>query len=259
MSSSPRSASDVHVDTLPYVGNELELFAEARNWKRYFGGIIAPYLRDDVLEVGAGIGGTTRVLCDGRQRSWTALEPDASLADAMRRSFAEAPLPVPARVVTGTLASLPGEARLDALLYIDVLEHIEDDAAEVARAAARLVPGGALIVLCPAHQWLYSPLDRRLGHFRRYSARTMAALTPPPLLSLERLLLLDVVGMLASAANRFLLRQEGASPRQVRFWDRWLVPSSRLVDPIFRHRLGKSVLAIWRRPPGGDAAHSPIS
>ena len=47
--------------------------------------------------------------------------------------------------------TLPAEAKFDAILYIDVLEHIEDDRAEMARAAARLKPGGALIVLAPAH------------------------------------------------------------------------------------------------------------
>ena len=199
------------------------------------------------------------MLCDGRQQSWTALEPDASLADELRRSVAAAPLPIPVHVVTGTLASLPGDALFDALLYLDVLEHIEDDRGEVARAAERLLPGGTLIALSPAHQWLYSPFDARIGHFRRYSARAVKALTPPTL-SLERVLMLDAVGMLASAANRFLLRQATPSARQIRFWDRWLVPSSRVVDPILRHRLGKSVLGIWRRAADvADAGRSPIA
>jgi SAM-dependent methyltransferase len=232
--------------TLTYAGDELELFASATRWKGYYGGIVAPYLRGDVLEVGAGIGGTARVLCDGRQRSWAALEPDPALADAMRRSLAAAPLPAPTRVVTGTLASLPPESRFDAVLYVDVLEHIEDDRGEVARAAERLVAGGALIALAPAQQWLYSPFDERIGHYRRYDRRSIAALTPPAL-ALERVLMLDAVGMLASAANRFVLRQDAPTARQVGFWNRWLVPSSRLVDPLVGHRFGRSVLAIWRR------------
>ena len=233
-------------DAAAYVGNELELFAEARNWKAYYGAILAPHLVGDVLEVGAGIGGTTRVLCDGRQRSWTALEPDPALAEAIRRSAAAEPFPAELRVVTGTLESLPAEARFDALLYIDVLEHIEDDAGEVARAAERLRPGGALIALSPAHQWLYSPFDARIGHYRRYSARTLAALTPPTL-ALERVMLLDAVGVLASAANRLLLRQQTPTREQIRFWDRYLVPPSRVIDPLLGYRVGKSVVGLWRR------------
>jgi protein-L-isoaspartate O-methyltransferase len=59
-----------------YVGTELELFCDANNWKAYFRDLLAPYPGGDVLEVGAGVGATTRVLCDGLQTSWLALEPD---------------------------------------------------------------------------------------------------------------------------------------------------------------------------------------
>src|SRR6187200_2180852 len=66
-----------------YVGQELDLFARAANWKAYFRSVLAPFIRGDVLEVGAGIGQTTRHLCDGRQRSWTCLEPDPALAERL--------------------------------------------------------------------------------------------------------------------------------------------------------------------------------
>ena len=53
-----------------YQGKELELFEYAENWKRYFASHMKPYLKGSVLEVGAGIGGTTKVLCDATQISW---------------------------------------------------------------------------------------------------------------------------------------------------------------------------------------------
>ena len=51
-----------------YQGDELALFQHATNWKGYFKQQIAPYFTGDVLEVGAGLGGTTAHLLDGRQR-----------------------------------------------------------------------------------------------------------------------------------------------------------------------------------------------
>ncbi|HEX7670077.1 MAG TPA: hypothetical protein VF395_10860, partial [Polyangiaceae bacterium] len=63
-----------------YVGTELDVFALAENWKRYYGSFLAPFLSGDVLEVGAGLGATTRALCDGSARRWTCLEPDPELA-----------------------------------------------------------------------------------------------------------------------------------------------------------------------------------
>ncbi len=200
-----------------------------------------------MLEVGAGTGGTTRLLCDGRQARWTSLEPDPALAEQLRQRLAREPLPLPVEVQVGTLADLPADALFDTILYIDVLEHIEDDRAEMARAAAHLAPGGRVIVLAPAHQFLYTPFDKAIGHYRRYSAGTLRAAAPPELKE-ERVFYLDSVCLLASLGNRLLLKSANPSLRQIRFWDRLLVRASRLTDPLLFHRLGKTVIGVWSKP-----------
>jgi hypothetical protein len=57
--------------------------------------------------------------------------------------------------------------QFDSIIYIDVLEHIDADRDELERAANALQPGGFLVVLAPSHQWLYTALDKALGHYRR--------------------------------------------------------------------------------------------
>jgi hypothetical protein len=109
-----------------------------------------------------------------------------------------------------------------------------------------LNPNGRLIVLGPAHSWLYSEFDAAIGHFRRYTRRTISALQPSGL-TIEKLIYLDVVGLFASLGNRLILRSSLPTEQQVLFWDRWLVTSSRVLDPLVGHRLGKSVLAVMRR------------
>jgi SAM-dependent methyltransferase len=224
-----------------YVGSELELFKKARNWKAYWRAQIAEFVRGEVLEVGAGIGANTLALADLTYERWTCLEPDAVLA-------ARIELPPGGRHVTavGTIGDLNEDAKFDAILYIDVLEHIEDDRGEMARAAARLKPGGALIVMVPAHPFLFTPFDAAIGHFRRYTRASLHQ-TAPAALGLEKLVYLDAAGMLASAANRVLLRSAMPTERQILTWDRLLVPVSRLIDPIFAGRVGKNVLGIWRK------------
>lgn len=242
-----------------YEGNELEVFEHALNWKSYFHAQLRDYLRGRVLEVGSGLGATTRLLCDGRQQEWLCLEPDPELAEGMRRRLAEQPLPLPVAIAVGTLADLPEVARFDTILYIDVMEHIENDRQEMELAVAHLEPGGRLLVLSPAHEWLYTPFDKAIGHFRRYTAKTLRAVAPPSLKP-ERIFYLDSVGMLASLANRLFLRSAQPTLRQVLFWDRKLVTASRLLDPLFRYRVGKSVIGVWRKmsartaPPHGGAA-----
>jgi 2-polyprenyl-3-methyl-5-hydroxy-6-metoxy-1,4-benzoquinol methylase len=229
-----------------YAGSELDLFKRARNWKAYWRAQIAEFVRGEVLEVGAGIGANTVALADLSYKRWTCLEPDAVLA-------ARIELPPGGRHQTavGTIGDLSADAKFetllyDTILYIDVLEHIEDDRGEMARAAARLKPGGALIVLSPAHPFLFTPFDAAIGHFRRYTRASLHQ-TAPATLSIEKLIYLDAAGMLASAGNRMLLRSAMPTERQILTWDRLLVPVSRLIDPLLAGRVGKNVLGIWRK------------
>src|SRR5437868_4246485 len=121
-----------------YSGTELDQAALAINWKAYFASRLSPYLVGRVLEVGAGLGGTTVRLRDGRQESWLCLEPDPQLADRLEANLHDCPSPVPTNVMKGDIASVPSEQQFDCILYIDVLEHIEDDVGELARASAHL-------------------------------------------------------------------------------------------------------------------------
>jgi SAM-dependent methyltransferase len=233
-----------------YAGLELELFARAHRWKAYLADLLRPHLTGDVLEVGAGLGATTAALCDGRQRRWVCLEPDPDMAKGLERAIGEGRLPGCCRVVAGTLTDLLAADRFDAIAYVDVLEHIRDDAAELARAAGHLVPGGRLVVVAPAHSWLYSPFDAAIGHHRRYTTGSLSGVVPAGLTRVT-VRYLDAVGLLASAANRVLLRQRLPDRRQLALWDGWMVPLSRAVDPLLGFRVGKSILGVWRTD-GGD-------
>jgi SAM-dependent methyltransferase len=230
-----------------YIGSELELFAGARNWKAYWRSQIAPYLSGEVLEVGAGIGTNSTALAASTNRRWVCLEPDRSLAERLRHALDGSRDASRFELVVGTMADLDRQEQFDAILYIDVLEHIEDAKRELVQAASHLRPAGALIVLAPAHQWLFTPFDEAVGHYRRYSKRTLADDGPADL-RLERLVYLDTAGLLASTGNRLLLNRRMPTTQQIHFWDSWLVPCSVRLDRWLRHSVGKSVLAVWRKP-----------
>jgi SAM-dependent methyltransferase len=229
-----------------YCGAELDLFAAAEHWKSYVRAAVAPYVGSEVLEVGAGTGNTTRVLCQGAFDRWVCLEPDAALADLLGSARSAGELPDCCQVHIGTLSDLSEHDCYDTILYMDVLEHIADDRAELERAAGQLKPGGHLIVLAPAHQWLFTPFDESIGHFRRYTRRTLRDAAPAKL-SLVKLTYMDSVGMLASLGNRLLLKSAMPTAHQIAIWDRLMVPLSRIADPVLIHTLGKSVLGVWTR------------
>jgi SAM-dependent methyltransferase len=227
-----------------YPGGELELFAQARNWKAYWSSLLRPYLHGDVLEAGAGIGTNTRILRTNRQQRWVCLEPDHRLLEQLKSGLQREPAEGLCEPFRGTVADLAEGERFDAILYIDVLEHIGDDRSELSRAAKHLKPGGHLVVLSPAHNWLFSRFDTSIGHYRRYTKKTLLAAAPRGL-KLKRAIYLDSCGLCASLVNRLVLQQNLPTATQILFWDRRIVPVSRVMDPLLFFKVGKSILAVW--------------
>jgi SAM-dependent methyltransferase len=218
----------------------------AQNWKNYFGSHLRGYLTGRVLEVGAGIGSTTGFLCDGKQDKWLCLEPDPGLYDELAKKIADHDLPPCCSSFKGITRDLPKEEKYDAILYIDVIEHIEKDAEELAYAKELLSEGGHLIVLVPAHQSLYSPFDKAIGHYRRYNKKMLRAAAPPGL-PLVKMIYLDSLGLFASAVNKLFLKQSYPTLKQISFWDKKIVPVSRFTDILIRHRTGKTLVAVWKK------------
>jgi SAM-dependent methyltransferase len=235
---------------LKYIGDELTIFALAKNWKAYFAAALNPFIRGEVAEPGAGLGTTTLTLCDPAEKSsWLCVEPDRTMADGLLKSCAEGGLPARCAIHCGVLADLPPDKTFDTVIYIDVIEHIEDDQGEFETAAARLRPGGRVVVLAPAWQHLYSLFDKRIGHFRRYSRASLTALRAPGL-RLETSFYLDSVGYFASLANCLLLKQDAPVKSQILLWDNVMVRASRVLDPLILRSIGRSVIAVWIRECG---------
>lgn len=229
-----------------YGGQELELFARAHHWKEYVKAHIGKYLTGDVLEVGAGIGGTTIALHDGSAHHWICLEPDVAQANRLRAilvKYRKDPTPV---VIAGSLRALLEKPSFDCVLYLDVLEHIDNDQLQIQQAANLVRPGGRIIILSPAHQWLFSEFDKQIGHLRRYDKQSLRSLMPFGWIE-KKLAYLDSVGVLLSLANAVALRQALPSPLQLAVWDRLCVPLSRIVDRLLFGSFGKSVLAVWEK------------
>ena len=232
------------MDNTNYIGDELEIFSHAHNWKNYWGSFVRPYLGARVLEVGAGLGGTTLLLnTDPKIEEWICLEPDPKLSIFIEKMKEKGELPTNSKVFTQTLDTYTPSVKFDSVLYIDVIEHIEDDKSELERAKKVLKNGGYLIIVVPAHQYLFSPFDKAIGHFRRYSRANLKSVIPEGF-EIEKAIYLDSLGLMASLTNKLFLKQDYPTLPQVKFWDNYIVTTSKILDKITGHHLGKSVLLI---------------
>ena len=228
-----------------YPGQELTVFQDATHWKSYWGNMIRSQVKGKVLEVGAGIGGTTPYLLNAEVRDWVLLEPDSSMATLLQEKARQSNWPVVCRVKQGTLRDLH-ENGFDTILYIDVLEHIEKDAEEFRDAVSILAPGGRIIILSPAYPSLYSAFDKAIGHYRRYTKRSFLQMAPSGL-NLISLKYLDGIGCLLSLGNKWVTKQTTPTARQIQFWDRTLIPLSKITDRLTGFSFGRSILGVWEK------------
>ncbi|MBI9084521.1 MAG: class I SAM-dependent methyltransferase [Desulfobacterales bacterium] len=234
------------MEQFTYHGRELELFKHAVNWKRYWTSMIRPFVSGRVLDVGAGLGATATYLNNCHVTAWHFLEPyERLLRQNQQQRIGENRL-ASESFQAGTIADLPSDKIFDTILYIDVLEHIDNDRLELERASRHLRRGGHLIVVSPAIPALYSEFDKSVRHFRRYTRQSLGGITPARL-DLIELRYIDSLGMLTSSANRFLLKKDVPNLGQILFWDRFLIPLSRVVDPALSYKFGKTICGIWAR------------
>jgi hypothetical protein len=227
-----------------YIGTELELFEYAKNWKKYFSGFIKPQLKNSVAEIGAGIGGTTTALYEAKTKSWLCVEPDLDLIKEIEKKILNGVISSSCKLHQGYSSDL--DEKFDSLLYIDVIEHIEDDVAELEKASSLLNQGGKLFIIVPAHQYLFSPFDKKIGHYRRYNKDLLTSIMPNDL-TIEKLHYLDSVGFFLSLFNKYFLRQSLPTKKQILFWDNVIIPISKILDPIFGFNFGKSLLLIAQK------------
>ena len=228
-----------------YPGDELDLFSNAKNWKKYFSQRLKRYVKGYVLEVGAGNGGTTKLLINDSVENWLCLEPDIKLFHSLENKIKLGELPAKTHAIQGTINVIK-EDTFDTIVYIDVLEHIEDDFDEINKATELLSIGGKIIVLSPAYNWLYSPFDLSIGHFRRYDYKSLKKIETKSL-NLIHYEYLDSVGIILNFLNRHILRNSYPTKKQITFWDKLIVTISKIIDPIVNRRFGKTIIGIYSK------------
>ena len=147
---------------MDYNGTELEAFDKAHIWRKYIYHRIKKFLKKDILEVGAGIGSfTINYLSEDINATLT--DPDTHNSSVLKEKFSNNNNVKVFKCFVNEI-----KEKFHNILYLNVLEHIEDDVGEIEQAIEKLNTGGTLIILVPAHQKLYGNLDKAVGHFKRY-------------------------------------------------------------------------------------------
>jgi SAM-dependent methyltransferase len=228
-----------NVETYEGVDN-LEAMEQAVNYNAFLAREVATEALPGrlIVDFGAGVGTFARPL-HRRGVNVVCVENDARLAERLRSEGM--------RVET-SIGALP-DSSIDYLYSLNVLEHVEDDAACVSSWLAKLKPGAPLLLYVPAFMVLYSDMDRHVGHFRRYRRTELTSLLRQAGFHIQRDTYVDSLGFFASLALRFSSHSGGVlDPGTVRTYDRLGFPASRLLDRVAGPFFGKNVLVRAIRP-----------
>ena len=218
-----------------------ELFDDADFHIKYCTNFFRKYLKGDALEVGAGCGSFTRHYYNKKINSILMTELDKKNILILSKKFKNNKKIC---VTKNTIFKI--NRKFDVILYLHVLEHIKNDNLEIKGAIKKLKKNGYLIFLVPAHNKMYSNLDKLVGHYRRYELdffkKKFKSVSPIDLR------FLDSMGYLLYYLNKIFFKKESyPSKSKIFIWDKLFTPITILIDFILRYRFGKCILAVYQK------------
>ena len=217
--------------------------ARAANYFAWQSRLVLRHLGRRVVEVGCGIGNFTGMLLD--RDVVVAVDVEPACVQSLRERY-------PGRpnlhaLVAEDIRSLSGFAP-DSVVCLNVLEHIADDGEALRGMASILSPGGVIVLLVPAFPALFGPIDRNLGHYRRYTRKSLADLAAACGLHVRRAHFVNSLGFFGWWINARLLRREEQSEAQIAWFDRVVVPVMSRAEALVPPPFGQSLLAVLERP-----------
>lgn len=231
-----------------YPGRELEAMSFAVKYHRWILEVFAPLLGTRLVEVGAGTGSFTELLHERRPESLALVEP----SEEMFRVLAERAVALRGAtrislhnsVFRSAAGRIREETRPDSIIYVNVLEHIDDDVGELEAVRQTLDSGGRAFIFVPALRWLYGNFDREVGHARRYTKRELEEKCARVGLRVVLSRYFDVLGVVPWWLKYCLLRSDKMEQGAVHFYDKYGVPLTKAAESVVRPPLGKNILLV---------------
>ena len=224
-----------------YPGKELEMFDKAYFWRKYLHIVTKKFIGKKILEVGAGIGSFTQIYIK-ENIDITLSEIDDINYEILKKKFN---LKKNVKVENKVIDQF--NETFDTILYLSVLEHIENDKKEILNALEKLKDKGHLIICVPAHNYMYSNFDKEIGHFRRYEMDFFNTLNLKNT-NIKKKIFIDSFGYLLYFLNKIVFSKEVyPSKLKILIWDKIFIPITYLVDFFSFYKLGKNIVCIIQK------------
>ena len=224
-------------ETQDAICESLETLSQAGPYYQWLTSRVGPYIKGKALEIGAGIGNFAR-WARAFSSDYHVSDNDPRLVRELSQEFSHA-------VCWDLFTPYPGNETFDTIVILNVVEHLEDDQEALRRIHSRLNPGGHLILMVPAMNFLYGSLDQSFGHYRRYTKKSISKVIQQADFHLIKTEYLNVVGMAGWFVYGKLLKARKL-PQQLCSRFHLMLPLLKLERPV-AYFMGLSVLAIARK------------
>ena len=215
-----------------YTGRDnLDAMSHAKNYNSYIHAWLSKGLRQGavVLDFGSGHGEFFNRFQEN-SIDITAIEPDTSMYKYYRD-------PKPLQSINKV------DTTFNLIYSINVLEHIEDDELIVKTFKEYLSDSDSTIkIFVPARQELYSSMDRKVGHYRRYSKNQLIKLFVDNGYEVKACRYFDSLGYFAALAYKFINKSGDINRQGVKIYDKYVFPLNFIADKIFCQFFGKNIM-----------------
>ena len=233
--------------TAEYTVRDQERMQLAGRYFQWQADLAASAVGRRVIEVGCGLGNFTQHLIDREIVVATDIESSCTALLAARFPKSDNLVIHTASVLSPEFASME-RYKPDSVVCLNVLEHVEDDTLALHQMHHVLQAGGRVALIVPAFMALYGPIDRLLGHYRRYSKKSIVRLAHATGFNVIALRYMNTVGCLGWWVNSHILRKTEQSETQIKLFDRWVVPIMRRAEDVLPPPFGQSLFVILEKP-----------
>ena len=221
--------------------NYLDIFDNAKVWIKYVHILNKKYYKNDFLEIGAGIGSFTDQY-KKNIRNIFLTEIDKNNLNILKKKYMN---DSNVTVVEGEINKI--EQRFNTICHFNVLEHIKEDKQEIINCLNKMNKNGYLVILVPAHNKLYSNLDKDVGHYRRYDKSFFYNLNIFNGKIVE-LKYMDCMGYILYYMNKLIYKNEVyPSNFKIFIWDKIFTPITIILDFLTRYKFGKNILCVIKK------------
>lgn len=230
-----------------YPGKDLEAMSFAVKYHRWMLNEFKEFVGSHIVEVGAGTGSFSEMLLGMRPETLHLVEP-SEMFDELQRKIGPNGQGTSVRlhnsIFESAASEITAERRPDTIIYVNVLEHIEDDRHELELIRDVLADGGHALIFVPAMRALYSDFDRGIGHFRRYRKSELERKVRDSGMKVVKSRYFDLAGIAPWFIKYRLLRSNTMGGGAVAAYDKLVVPVMSRFESLVKPPIGKNVLLV---------------